>query len=59
MLNTSARKEHMIELFTTIEILNNSIRFIGSYTSNIARYLYMRNPSLCSIIDIDKEIANL
>jgi hypothetical protein len=58
-MNTSAKNEHMIELFTTMEIINNSLVFIGSYTSNIGRFMYMRNTSVCSILEMNKESTNI
>lgn len=43
----------MILLFATMEILNRSERFVGTYNSNIGMFQGMRNPSICSGVDFD------
>jgi hypothetical protein len=50
-MEISAKKEHMFELFTTIEIISNSFQFIGTQTSNIGLYMLMRNSTICDMVD--------
>lgn len=50
-MKINEKKEHMYELFSTIEIINNSEQFIGTKTSNIGIYMLMRNSAICNMID--------
>ena len=47
------KDRNMILLFATMEILNRSERFVGTYNSNIGMFQGMRNPSICSGVDFD------
>lgn len=47
------KDRNMILLFATMEILNRSERFVGTYNSNIGMFQGMRNPSICGGVDFD------
>ena len=47
------KDRNMILLFATMEILNRSERFVGTYNSNIGMFQGMRNPSICNGVDFD------
>lgn len=52
--NAIEKDRNMITLFATMEILNKSERFVGTYSSNIGMFQGMRKPSICQGIDFDR-----
>ena len=47
------KDRNMILLFATMEILNSSELFVGTYSSNMGMFMGMRNPSICMGVDFD------
>lgn len=53
-LNKNKKQEALIDLFTDVDILSNSISFIGTYSSNIGMFLGMKkNESVCYCLDFN------
>lgn len=52
--NAIEKDRNMITLFATMEILNKSERFVGTYSSNIGMFQGMRKPSICQGVDFDR-----
>jgi hypothetical protein len=50
-MDVSAKREHVLELLSTIEIINDSFQFIGTQTSNIGIFMLMRNSDICNMVD--------
>lgn len=45
--------QQYIKLFASIDILANSVQFIGTFSSNPGMYLGMRNRRICTGVDFD------
>ena len=43
----------LIKLFASMEVLNRSLQFIGTFSSNPGMFMGMRNPSICRGVDFD------
>ena len=48
-----SQRLRLIKLFASMEVLNRSLQFIGTFSSNPGMFMGMRNPSICTGVDFD------
>lgn len=53
-LDTEQKRLELIPFLASIEIINNSEQFIGTYSSNIGMFVGMRNPDITTGVDYKK-----
>jgi hypothetical protein len=55
-INDEQKKNHIVELFASVEIMNKSTLFIGTKTSNLGLFMSIYNPDITKGVDCDNNL---